>query len=343
MRIHLFLVALFIHTIAFSQRINKQELKQLHEIEQKIKPYADSMILAEDWVDRFHADASFTKGLVEALKVTNSFFYSFDSIKTVSQLYAPDSSFKIFTWQLMKDFSYYRQKGAIQMKTADGSLRLYPLFDFSEFTNNPTDSIRNAYHWIGAIYYKIIEKTFLNNNYYTLIGSDENNERTNKKWMDVLWFNDKGLPEFGGNFFIYPLTDYTKPKPPVSRFCLEYKKDAGARMNYDPKYDAIIFSHLVTQNDEPDNKATFIPYGDYEGFRWINGKWTFVDDPFKGFDQKPNAAPLKLLDDKGNFNEKQLLEQSKKNQQKKGNSAKDNPFRVNDSKKQYQRGESTDY
>jgi hypothetical protein len=331
------------HHFVFSQKVMEQDNAQLKEIELKIRPYADSMIYAEDWINRFRADSFFTRGFVQALKIKNSFYYSFDSIKTFSQLYSPDSSFKIFTWQLMKDFSYYRQKGAIQLKTNDGSLKLFPLFDFSEFTTAPNDSVRDARHWIGAIYYKITLKTFGNKNYYTLIGSDENDERTNKKWIEVLWFDENNQPHFGGKFFSYPANDLTKPKAPVYRFVLEYKKDGGARMNYDPFYDAIIFSHLTSESDDINNKSTLIPYGDYEGFRWINGKWVFVDDPFKGFESKSSQRPPPLLDEKGNFDEKRLMEQSKKNQQKVPIQLQEDPNKINEKKKQCKAGENGNY
>jgi hypothetical protein len=45
------------------------------------------------------------------------------------------------------------------MKTTDGSLKLFPLFDMSEFTNRPTDSLRTNQNWIGALYYGIVKKS----------------------------------------------------------------------------------------------------------------------------------------------------------------------------------------
>lgn len=275
-----FLLPVFFICFYAQSQINEQQIKQIQQLENGLKPFADSIVNGGDWLARFHADGSLTKGLVQALKIQNSFYYSFDSLKTISQLYAPDSSFKIFTWQVMKDFSYYRQKGAIQMRTKDGSLKLFPLFDNSDFTSNPNDSVRNSQQWIGALYYRIILNKFNNKNYYTLLGSDGNNERSNKKWIDVLWFNEDGEPMFGGDFFSYPATDSTKPKQPVARLCIEYKKDAVVRLNYDPTYNAIIFDHLVSAENDLSNKASLVPYGDYEGFRWKNGKWVWVDDPF---------------------------------------------------------------
>lgn len=316
-KIILFFLCCYISNVQ-AQNIPSASLNEIKKLERNIQPLGDSMVFADNWLGRFKADSAFTRGLVQALKQPYSFYYNFDSLKTISKLFAPDSSFKIFTWQVSKDLSYYRQKGAIQMNTPDGSLKLFPLFDYSEFTKNPVDSIRDAGHWIGAMYYKIILKTFNNKKYYTLLGLDENNARSNKKWIEVLTFTDKGDPQFGGRFFNYPSNDPTKPPQPAFRFCLEFKKDAGVRMNYDPKYDEIIFDHLISESTDETAKHTLVQYGDYEGFKWINGIWVWTKTPFATTvaDEKPNSFPSLILDDKGNRSEKKLEEASKKNQQK---------------------------
>lgn len=268
-------VLLFFMFLGFVSNAQKNPTHdRLSQLEAGIKGYANDILNAPEMIDRFRADSLFTRGLVQALKTPYSFGYSFDSLLTISSLYAPDSSFKIFTWQVMKDFSFYRQKGAIQMHTSDGSLKLYPLFDFSEYTDNPTDSVRTNSNWIGAVYYNIVQKTYNKKNYYTLLGYDENNAKSTKKWMEVLSFNELGKPEFGGPFFSYP-PDNIKPPLPALRFCLEFKKQAGAKLNYEPTIDRIIFAHLVSENGEPKEKQSLIPYGTYEAFKWLNGKWIY--------------------------------------------------------------------
>lgn len=263
-----------------------------------MKTYASDMIMKEFMEDRLLADSAFTKSLVRALRTPYSFSYPFDSIITVSKLYAPDSSFRIFTWQFERDESYFRQRGAIQMKTADGSLKLFPLIDMSPFTANPTDSVRSNLQWIGAIYYNLVEKKYNGKNYYTLFGYDDNDISTTRKWIDVLTFDKEGKPQFGGQFFNYP-EDSTKPAQPAYRFCLEYKKDAHPKLNYDPEMDMIVFDHLISETDHLSQKYTLIPDGDYEGFMWKNGKWNYVNKIFTSKLQDGQApVPLPIKDDK---------------------------------------------
>jgi len=283
-----------------AQKLSPADLASLKTQEDTLSYYAKSMVFDSFAENRFHYDSLFIRLLVKALKTPNSFEYPFDSVYTISRLYAPDSSFRIFTWQLQKDESYFRQEGAIQMKTADGSLNLFPLIDASDYTSVPVDSVRSNLNWIGAIYYKIIVKEYKGKKYYTLFGYDDNDFSSTRKWLEVLTFDANGRPVFGGNYFDYK-NDELKPAQPVTRFLLEYEKDARARMVYDPDMDMIIFDHLISESNEPQKKFTLIPDGDYEGFKWQNGKWEHVDKVFNQALQDGQAPrPKPVYDDKGN-------------------------------------------
>ena len=263
-----------IMTFSVSAQIKADQIR-LSAMEQELSVFANNILNADDVEDRLRADSFFTRNLVHALKTPYSFHHPFDSLKTISRLYAPDSSFRIITWQLLKDFSYYRYKGAIQLNTKDGSLQLIPLYDVSDFTGNPVDSVRNNENWIGAVYYNIIQKKYNNKNYYTLLGYDENDARSTKKWIEVLTFDSNKKPVFGGRYFSYP-NDPFKPAQPAYRFCLEFKKEANAKLNYDPELNQIIFAKLVSETGEVSKKHTLVPYGTIEGFRWDMGKWIFT-------------------------------------------------------------------
>lgn len=284
-----------------AQSIKSNDTKLLKITEDTLAIYAKQMILAEDASTRFYADSIFIKTLVRALKINNSFSYPFDSIRTISKIYPPDSSFRIFTWQIERDESYFRQYGAIQMRTKDGSLKFFPLIDASDYTANPTDSVRTNTNWIGAIYYGIVAKEYKNKKYYTLFGFDDNEFISTKKWIEVLTFNDNNEPVFGGHFFDYK-EDSIKPPQPAFRFCLEYKKDAKARMVYDAELDMIIIDHLISESNEPNKKFTLIPAGDYEGFKWLNGKWVHVDKVFDEQQLKNGQFPMPapILDENSN-------------------------------------------
>lgn len=296
---------------AFSQ-ISPADRKILRQKEDSLKVLSKKMIVDSLQEDRMRADSFFVRTLVRTLQVKNSFFYPLDSVMGISKLYAPDSSFRIFTWNLAYDQYYSRQRGAIQMRTKDGSLKLIPLRDDSEFTINPMDSVRTKNNWIGAVYYKIILTKFNNKNFYTLFGYDANSAMTNKKWIEVMTFDQKNEPLFGGRFFSFD--EDSVRKAPQFRFSIEYKKAASTTMNYDDDMKMILFDHLISETDEPEKLFTYVPDGDYEGFKWQNGKWVHIDKVFT-FKLEDGQAPVAdpILDPHGNRNEKKLQEKSDKN------------------------------
>src|SRR6201996_830781 len=285
----------------------------LERHEDTLKGYSFNIVNAETATDRFKADSSFIRSLVRALREPNSFYYPFDSLETISRLYSPDSAFRIFTWQFKKDDYIYLQEGAIQMKQADGSLKLFPLFDYSMFTDKPLDSVRTRRNWIGAIYYRIILKTYQGKKYYTLLGFDDYSQTANKKWMEVLTFNEQGEPQSGGPYISFAQDSVHRPVQ--YRFDIEYKKEAATRFNYDPDMDMIVYDHLVPEGDHPEKQDTYVPDGDFEAFQWKNGHWLHLEKSVVTTKLKDGEAPTeaKMYDDNGNINEKQLQEASEKN------------------------------
>ena len=156
---YIFIFLLF-SSVTLKAQISETDIATLKEQEDSLAFYGHQMIFDSFAENRFHYDSVFIRKLVQSLKTSYSFEYPFDSLTTVSRLYAPDSTFRIFTWQVQRDESYYHQEGAIQIKTKDGSLKLFPLFDVSDYTSTPADSVRTNKNWIGAIYYNILMKEF---------------------------------------------------------------------------------------------------------------------------------------------------------------------------------------
>jgi hypothetical protein len=311
----IFIFFFFLFNSLHAQKISVSDSKVLKQKEDSLKRLAKNLIVDSLTGARMRNDSLFIRTLVRSLQVKNSFYYPFDSVQGVSKLYAPDSTFRIFSWSLSYDDFYSRQRAAIQYRTPDGSLKLVPLTDYSEFTTAPTDSIRSKENWIGAVYYNIIKTEYNGKKYYTLFGFDDNSLRSSKKWIDVLTFDNRNLPVFGGNF---SFENDTAKRSPQKRFYIEYKKEASTLVNYAPEMNMILVDHLISESQEDDKPYTLIPDGDYEGFEWKNGKWIHIN---KVFNQKleDGQAPMPdpILDDKGNRNEEKLQERSDKNKAKK--------------------------
>jgi hypothetical protein len=302
---------LFSFSATYAQKISSADRKQLRKKEDSLALYSRDMVFSPNPAERFRADSNFVRTFVRALKTKNAFFYPFDSLN-ISRLYAPDSSFRIFTWQMKKDEYVYMQKGAIQMNTPEGELKLFPLFDNSMFSSRPLDSVRNRNNWIGAIYYKIIAKEHQGKKYYTLLGFDDFAISSNKKWLEVLTFNNNGEPVFGGQ--VISFKEDSVKKPTQHRFSIEYKKEAKTVFNYDSELDMIVYDHLISETEEPGKPDTYIPDGDYEGFKWKDGQWLHVDKVFNfKLEDGQSPADVKIRDAQGNIDEKKLEEASQRN------------------------------
>jgi hypothetical protein len=244
--------------------------------------------------ERFTADSLFTRVLVRALRTPFSFSYPFDSLMPISRLYAPDSSFRIFTWQVPLGDETSMHKGAIQMNMKDGSLVLFPLIDRTDSILNPEECITGPEKWIGATYYRILLRNHRNKKIYTLFGISQPNSQTSRKTMDILQFNNQ-RPVFGDPLFQFPANDTTvKYNPKMTRFMMSYKKHAAARFNFDESLEMVIKEHLISETNEPDKSWTLVGDGDYEGFEWKSGHWKYVKKVFdQTSDQAPTPKPIK--------------------------------------------------
>jgi len=258
---------------------------------------ADTILNGRTEDVRLPASDRFIPVLVRTLKAKYSFDFPFDSLHSISVQYPQDSTFRIFTWGLENESGFYRHFGAIQMKTKNGELKLFPLFDNSDYAAN-TDSVTDNRGWYGCLYYKIQQLHYFNTEYYTLFGYDANNIRSTKKILDMLTFKN-GKPVFGGPYFSF--AEDTVPKPVRKRFILEYNKNATISLSYNAEMDMIVYDHLISATNEPGKPYTYVPDLDYEGFKWKGGKWVHVEKVFHD--------ALKL----GKFPVQQPQDQRKKN------------------------------
>ena len=132
-------------------------------------------------------------------------------------------------------------------------------------------------------------KNIVQNTTNQMLGYDENSIRSTKKRIELLYFDPNGKPIFGGDFFTFKQDSI--PQKNQSRFWVEYKKNGNARIIFDDELNLIIYDHLISETNEPNKLYTYIPDGDYEGFKWTNGKWLHIN---KVFNQKlkDGEAPI---------------------------------------------------
>ena len=241
---------------------------------------------------------AFIPKFVSLLKANNSFYYPFDSFETVSKIYPPDSSFRIFTWQLVLPQGHFRYYGVIQMRST--KLKMYPLFDWSDTMQYQSQLITTNDNWYGALYYGIIQKQVGTKAIYTVFGFEGADIITRRKVVDILTFDAAGKPKFGAPlFFVHQEEDsqHYKKTDTLTRFFIEYKYNAPTVMNYNSEKEMIIFDHVAPPT-EKGRGATFsyVPDGTYEGFAWKNNRWNWVENVFTfGINENDNPPiPMPL-------------------------------------------------
>lgn len=235
----LLVVCLMTGNLKAQQSIAPTKLPQLLKIQDTLSAYSDSTVSVKDDVERAAYNTMFVKKLISALKTPHSFQFNFDSLANVTVLSAPNQSFRIFTWSVPLTNGGYKFYGTIQLATKDGSLKLIPLNDATEtFTDD--NIITNQKKWYGARYYEIIPVTYPGKNpYYILLGWKGNNEKTNKKVIEILSF-EKDEAIFGKNVF-----ELSRKVPIKNRIVFEYAKKNSMTLAFDKKVNMIVFDHLA--------------------------------------------------------------------------------------------------
>lgn len=241
---------------------------------------------------------AFIPKLVQALKVENSFYFPFDSFETISKIYPPDSSFRIFTWQLVMPKGKFRYFGVIQMRSSQ--LKIFPLYDRSDTMTYHSQYTTTNENWYGCLYYNIIMKQVNKKPVYTLFGYEAADVITRRKVVDVLAFDDYGKPYFGAPIFHFKQEEDTfhyARKDTLTRFFIEYKYNASTVLNYDPQLEMIVFDHVTPPTDKAKGATfTYVPDGTYEGFKWANDRWNWVEKIFtyaiNENDNPPIPVPL---------------------------------------------------
>lgn len=235
--------------------------------------------------NRFGACRKFIPLLAKGLKIPGSFSYPFSQLQQVSILYPPDSSFRVFSWQLYVDENTYHYYGAIQMNTP--GQELYPLIDRSADIPYPEQLTLSPNNWYGVVYYNLKAFPSKEGTKYLLFGYDGYQFFEKRKVVDVLHFPD-GKPMLGAPVFLEPGQAGEADKI-RNRLVLEYSSDASVRLNYDENFRMITYDHLILAGGIYRGQGpVMVPDGSYCGYRLKKGMWEYQD---KLFDQVQEEAP----------------------------------------------------
>jgi hypothetical protein len=255
--------------------------------EDSLAYYIDSVYFTKDFDKRQGGNYELIRLMKGMLKQPNSYAYAFDTLSTKMNILQPSSkAFKIYQWDMLDASGFPRYFGVIQLASG----KLYPLVDISaQIAKQAEDSILTNTRWFGASYYNIIEKSTTSGPAYFLLGLNSNNDKSERKVLDVLQFTNKGEAVFGAPMF---QTMTSKTPKMCNRFIAEYQKDSHISMNWSNEENMIIYDHLESTIGDNAKRYSFVSDGTYDGLRWTGKMWQIVPNAIQITATPEGAAPV---------------------------------------------------
>ena len=264
-----------------------QLLSPVEIIEDSLVYFADSMYYSQIPEARIDGSYAFIRLLKTMLKTQGTFSYPFNKLKnSIGILNAPDNSFRIYNWEIIRGTVERRYYGVIQKN--DGSF--IPLVDVSDqIIRGAEDSVFFGNRWMGCLYYNMVQKSIGGQQVYFLLGWNGNATNSERKIIDAFGFNPQGQSQFGAPVFT-SLERGVRKNP--MRFILEYQKGSKVSLNYDKELDQIIFDHCESQIGDPAKKYTYLPDGTYDGFTWDGQQWKMAENIVQITELQQGNAPI---------------------------------------------------
>lgn len=278
---------IFIYSIGFFILFSApNRLKaQLNEGMDNIAFLADATMNAMHAAHREAASRALYEKFKTILEEGDGASLDLDSVVWISQLMPPDSSFKLVSWQLVKEkkaseyFNFIIWNDGSYVELKDGG---------SDVAMDAEYSIFKPKEVLGFYYYKIAPTNLRNDDSksYFLYGFRNHNEFESMKTIDVLSFVD-GTPILGKEIFVS--TDEKGSEILKTRLVLQHSSDSYVSFQINPEREMIIFDHLIPRMGmQPGQGPTMLPDGSYEAYLRHKDQWIY--NP-KVFHQVSEEAP----------------------------------------------------
>ncbi len=209
--------------------------------------------------------------LREFLENDISWSAKYDSVNYLSVLKSDDDKLRVFTWNLNYQDGSFKYFGFLQYKDNKNDYVF-----FLDDKKQSEDGFERRYltntEWYGVLYYEIITTKWNSRTFYTLIGWDGADFLINRKVVEVLTFDRKGMPSFGSKSF-------KLEKTATGRLIFEYADRATMLLRYNDKQKMIVLDHLSPP--EHKYKGLYQYYGpdfSYDAFVFRAGRWYLISD-----------------------------------------------------------------
>jgi hypothetical protein len=275
-----------------------QTSPSLKQVEDSLKSIGKLIKESPSDSARLHLNSLFFITLNQAIHLPGSFDYPFDSIRILGKLKSPDKRFRMYNWNLPRSDGSNISFCILQVynKSKD-QYDYFDLADKSDSMDRPEIQTLDVRHWYGTLYYKIIENSSIpdNKKYYTLLGWIAKNRFIAEKIIEVLTFDEAGIPRLGAKIF----KNFKDGQ--VRRVIFKYSLSAKMALNYNEmglpagnksaallrqsgikgsRAKMIIFDHLIPLEPQLENQHQFyVPEADtYDAFVFSKDAWIFLQE-----------------------------------------------------------------
>ena len=272
-----------IFTLLFFGQLSAKKIVLDSSVQQRIYSLArlaDSLTYSKKQGTRLKVSRLLSDSLKEISNLSNSFYYNYDSFKTVAVVTSKDERVRIFTWNYFNDSGFYNVNGVMQLNEKYFDEVFYALkpivgsFDTLRKTLSPEN-------WFPALYYDIYTYKYKRKYYYILTGFNAGNPLLRYNTVECLILEKGKEPEFGAPIFY----EQEEMLIPHQRLFFLYSGQATMICKVEPKRKVIVYSSLVpVRYKREGNRAYYAPDGTYDYHAYEKGKWIKkgILEDFKG-------------------------------------------------------------
>jgi hypothetical protein len=247
-----------------------QTSPDIKDIEIRLQSLFDTLY-SDQSPDRENTLKKILEIMPEALSLDGAMEYSWSGLNRIGVVTSEDGRMRLLTWHLADDPDAYRYFGFIQVEQKRGHAKVFPLLSNGKKQRGVFKLDQSIDDWYGKLYYGIVTNAVKRKKYYTLLGMDFNDSRSNIKTVEVMTIQ-RNRPVFVKEMFF-------NGRDRVDRLVLEYSDQVVISVHYDPNLDMIAFDHLVPFHPIYEKNFEFYgPDGSFDGLEFSGGSWVYRED-----------------------------------------------------------------
>ncbi len=241
--------------------------------EASLKGLFELMYLAGSDTEKKLLNDSILQYMTRVLASPETFDYPFDSLSRIGNIRSPDNALRIFTWNIPLSGFVHEYHGIMQLAAGKKpSCQVFMLRDRAQKLEDLLHTGATAGNWPGMLYYEILRNKSGSGAVYTLIGFHFNDTFSDKKILDVLYFDENREPIFGKPVF-------QTQNGIQHRVIFEYSGEVVMTVRYNPDMKMIVYDHLSPIEPVLEGHLRFYaPDFSYDGYRWKKGMWIHQSD-----------------------------------------------------------------